>query len=121
MAAPSITTATKKYQSTTTRLANQIRRWFEIYTRKNLCWSLQPAALSKKRLQHSYFPVKLLKTGFFIELVRRTASRRAQDFTKTVPIPIPNDISKAYYQKEFAICFMRLNYSRFTEFLMETL
>ena len=93
MAAPSITTATKKYQSTTTRLANQIRRWFEIYTRKNLCWSLQPAALSKKRLQHRYFPVKLLKTGFFIELVRRAASRRAQDFTKTVPIPIPNDIS----------------------------
>ena len=75
----------------------------------------------KKETPTQVFSCEIIKNRIFIELVRRTASRRAQDFTKTVPIPIPNDISKAYYQKGFAICFMRLNYGRFTEFLIETL
>ena len=39
---------------------------------------------------------------------------------KTVPIAIPYDISKAYYQKGFVICFLRLTYGRFMEFLIET-
>ena len=43
---------------------------------------LQPAALSKKRLQHRGFLVKLLGTHFFIEHLRTIASERAQDFTK---------------------------------------
>ena len=47
-----------------------------------------------------------------------TASGRAQDFAKNVPIP--NDISKTFYQKGFVICFLRLSYGRFIEFLIET-
>ena len=39
---------------------------------------------------------------------------------KLVPIAIPNDISKAYNQKEFVICFLRLTYGRFMEFHIET-
>ena len=39
---------------------------------------------------------------------------------KTVPIASPNDISKAYYQKGFVICFLRSTYGRFMEFLIET-
>ena len=42
-----------------------------------------------------------------------TASERAQDLPKAVPIAIPNDISKAYYQKRFLICFLRSTYGRF--------
>ena len=37
-----------------------------------------------------------------------------------VPIAIPNDIFKAYYQKGFVICFLRSTYSRFMEFLIGT-
>ena len=43
---------------------------------------LQPAALSKKRLQHRHFPVNLLWARFFIEHLRTTTSGRPQDFTK---------------------------------------
>ena len=46
---------------------------------------LQPAALSKKRLHHRCFPVKLLRTRFFIEHLRTTAFGTAQDFTKNGP------------------------------------
>ena len=81
---------------------------------------LQPAALSKKRLRHRRFPVKLLGTYFFIEHLRTTASGRAQDFTKNGQIAIPNDISKGYYQNGFVICFLRSTYGRFMEFLIET-
>ena len=48
----------------------------------NTVSGLQPAALSKKRLQHRGFLGKLLGTHFFIEHVRTIASGRAQDFTK---------------------------------------
>ena len=43
---------------------------------------IQPAALSKKRLRHWCFPLKLLRTCFFIEHLWTTASGRAQGFTK---------------------------------------
>ena len=46
---------------------------------------LQPAALSKKRIRHRRFPVKLLETHFFIEDLRTTASGRVQDFIKNSP------------------------------------
>ena len=46
---------------------------------------LQPAALSKKRLQHRRFPVKLLRIRFFIKHLGTTASGKAQDFTKNGP------------------------------------
>ena len=39
-------------------------------TGKHLYWSLRPATLLKKRLQHRYFPVnfaKFLRTPLFIE------------------------------------------------------
>ena len=39
---------------------------------------------------------------------------------KPVAIAIPNDISKAYYQKGFVICFLISTYGRFMEFLIET-
>ena len=46
---------------------------------------LQPAALSKSRLRGRYFPVKVLRTRFFIKHLWKTASGRAQDFTKNSP------------------------------------
>ena len=73
---------------------------------------LQPGALSKKRLQHISFPVKLLRTRFFIE--------QLTILLKTVPVAIPNDICKVYHQKGFVICFLRSTYERFMEFLIET-
>ena len=39
---------------------------------------------------------------------------------KPVPIATSNDISKAYYQKGFVICFLISTYGRFMEFLIET-
>ena len=32
---------------------------------------------------------------------------------------MPNDISKAYYQKGFVICFLRSTYGRLMDFLIE--
>ena len=46
---------------------------------------LQSATLSKKRLRHMCFSVKLLRTRFFIEHLRTATSGRAQDFTKNGP------------------------------------
>ena len=40
---------------------------------------LHLAVLSEKRLRHRCFPVKLLRTRFFIEHLQTTASERAQD------------------------------------------
>ena len=60
------------------------------------------------------------RTRFFIEHLRMIAFRRAQDFTKNGPNSNSNEISKAYYQKGFVICFLRSAYSRFMDFLIET-
>ena len=68
-------------------------------TLRSLCnkvSGLQPAALSKKRFRHRYFPVKLLRTGSFIEHLRTTALEEHEILLKTVPIAIPNDISEAF-------------------------
>ena len=46
---------------------------------------LAPAVLSQKGLRHRCFPVKSLRTSFFMEHLRTTASGRAQDFTKNGP------------------------------------
>ena len=84
MAAPPATTVSTNYQpATTTKYQTiHIKRFFEIYFRKgrvlkslfNKVSGLQPAALAKKRLRHSCFPVKLLRIRFFIEHLRMTAS-----------------------------------------------
>ena len=84
MAAPTKTTS-KKYQPPTTKYQPiHIRRYFEIYTGKDLCKvsGLQHAALSKKRLGHRCFPLKLLRTRFFVEHLWTTTSGRAQEFTR---------------------------------------
>ena len=124
MAVPPTTTASKKIISTNNNKisSNSHEKVFRNIYRKrpvlkslfNKVSGLQPAALLKKRLQHKCFPVKLSRTRFFIEHFRTTASGKA------VPIAISNDISKAYYQKGFVICFLRSTYGRFVEFLIET-
>ena len=81
---------------------------------------LQPAALSKKRLRHRFFPVKLLRTRFLSNTSGRLLLEEHEILLKTVPISIPSDISKAYYQKRFVICFLRSTYGRFVEVLIET-
>ena len=60
------------------------------------------------------------RTRFFIEHLRTIAFRKAQDFTKNGPNSNSNEISKAYYQKGFLICFLRSAYSRLMDFLIET-
>ena len=69
---------------------------------------LQLVALSKNRLWHRCFPVKLLWTHFFIKHLRMIASG----------IAIPNDTSKACYQNGFVICFLTSTYGKFMEFLI---
>ena len=46
------------------------------------------------------------------------ASGRAQNL-KTVPMAIPIDICKTYYQNWFVICFLRSTYGGFMELLIE--
>ena len=56
------------------------------YTQKRpVLKSLFNATLSKKRLRHRCFSVKLLITRLFIEHLRTATSGRAQDFTKSGP------------------------------------
>ena len=64
------------------------------------------------------FSFEVIKNTFFIKNLQTLASGRAQDYTKTVPIAIPNDIFKAYYRKGFIICFLRSPYSGFTKCLV---
>ena len=78
---------------------------------------LQPPALSLKR---GVFFVKLLRTRFLSNISGRLPLGKHKILLKTVPVAIPNDISKAYYKKEFVICFLRSTYGRFMEFLIET-
>ena len=83
-----------------------------------------PAALSKKRLLHWSFSLKLLRTVLQLSLLSNTSGQLLLEehkiLLKTVPIAIPNDISKTYYQKGFVICFTSSTYSRFMEFLIES-
>ena len=81
---------------------------------------LQHAALSKKRLRHRCFPVKLLKTSFLSNTSGQLLLEEHRILQITVSIAIPNDISKSYYQKGLAICFFRSTYGRLMEFLIET-
>ena len=117
----STATTTTKYQPI------HIRRCFEIYTVKDLCWSLfnkvpclQTVVLSIKRLQYRCFRVKLLRTRFLLNIPGRLLLEEHKILPKTVPIAIPNNISKAHFQKGFVICFLRSTYDRFMEFLIET-
>ena len=54
------------------------------------------AAVYEERLRYRFFPVSFPKVHLWT-----TASERALDFTKMVPIPIPINVSNACYQKEF--------------------
>ena len=68
----------------------------------NKVLGLQSAALSKKRPRHRCFPVKLLRTRFLSNTSGRLLLEELKISLKTVPIAIPNDISKAYYEKGFS-------------------
>ena len=83
---------------------------------------LQRADLSKKRLRHRHFPVKLLQYEhvFLSNTSGRLLLEEPKILLQTVPIAIPNDISKGYYKNGFVICFLRWTYGRFMEFLTET-
>ena len=111
MAAPPTTAASKKYQPTTSKhQAIHIRSCFEIYTRKDLRWSLFlikfqvfSQQLYQKRTPTEVFSCEINKNTFFVEHLRKTASGRAQDFTKNGPSSnsLWYDISKAYFKKSF--------------------
>ena len=81
---------------------------------------LQAPALSKKRLQHKCFLVKLLRTRFLMIISGRLLPEGHNILLKTLATAISNDISEAYYQKGFVIYFLRSTYSRFMEFFTET-
>ena len=91
MAAPTATTALKKHQPTTANVNQFKSKGVSKYTQgKNYAevWSLlglQSSTLSKKRLWHRCFSMKLLRTRLFIEHLRTTTSETAQDFTKNGP------------------------------------
>ena len=59
---------------------------------------LQLVALSKKRLSHMCFPVKLLRERFLSNSSGQQLLEEHKVLLKTVPITIPNDISKVYYR-----------------------
>ena len=78
----------------------------------------------KKEAPALEFFFKIIKNSFtiksFIEHLRQLLLEEHKILLKTVPIAIPNDISKTYYQKGFVICFTSSTYSRFMEFLIES-
>ena len=125
-AVPPTTTTSKNITNNNKISTKSIRRCFEIDTKKYLYWNLsltksQVFSLQlyqKKRLRYRCFPFKLLRTRFFVEHLRTTASARAQDSTKKGPNS--NDISKVYCPKRFVACFLRSTYSRFVEFRIGT-
>ena len=83
----------QKVSANSNKISSNSHQVFQnIYKKKSVLKSLliknsglQPAALSKKRLQYRCFLVKLLRTPLFIEHLETTASGRAQDFTKNGP------------------------------------
>ena len=81
---------------------------------------LPPQALSKNRLRHRCFPVKLLDNFFSSIFSGRLLLEEHKILLKMGPIAIPSDISKACYQKGFVICFLTSTYGRFMEFFIET-
>ena len=104
------------------------RRCFEIYTGKDLCWSLFLIKFQVFSLQ--LYQKRDSDTGIFLwtyyehAFLSNTSGRLLLEDPKilleTVPIAIPNDISKGYYQNGFVICFLRSTCGRFMEFLIET-
>ena len=124
IAAPTATKASKNYQLKTAKYqVIHIRRCFKTFIGKELCWSL--FLMEFQVFSCSFIKKRDPDTGilfpnywehiFFTEHLRRTAWKSTM-----VPIAIPNDISKGYYQKGFVICFLRLIYGRFMEFIKET-
>ena len=55
-----------------------------------------------------------------MENLGRLLLEKRKILLKTVPVTIPNNISKAYYEEGFVICFLRSTYDRFMKFLIET-
>ena len=79
-------TASKKYQSTTKYQPIQIRRCFE--SAKVSCYlRFRDSASSfiKIETRARMFSCEIIKSTFFIEHIRATASGRAQDFIKNGP------------------------------------
>ena len=62
----------------------------------------------------------IIKNIFFYRTPPDDCLEEHKILLKMVPIAIPNDISKVYYQKDFVICFLRSIYGRFMEFITET-
>ena len=128
MAAPPTTTASKKYQAATTKYQTIHINYFKIYTGKDLQWSLFLIKFQVFSLQ--LYQKRDSDTGVFLwtyyedVFLSNTSGRLLLEepkiLLKTVPIAIPNDISKGYYQNGFVICFLRSTYGRFMEFLIET-
>ena len=96
------------------------RKRYVVKSLFNKVSGLQPAVLSKKRLRNRFFHTKLLRTRYFIEHLGQLPLEEHRILLKTVPMAILNDISKAYYQKRFVVCFLRSTYGGFMEFLIET-
>ena len=129
MAVPTTTTASKKYQAKTTKYQAIHINCFKIYTGKDLCCriflkKLQVFSLQlyqKRDSEIQPFSCEFIMNTFFLSNTSgRLLLEKPTILLKTVPIAIPNDISKGYYQNGFAICFLRSNYGRFMEFLIET-
>ena len=128
MAAPTTTTASKKYQPTTTKYQVIHIRCFNIYTGKDLCWSLflikfQVFSLQLNQKRDSDTGVFLwnyYKHVFLSNTSGNLLLKEPKILLKMVLIAIRNDISKGDYQNGFVIYFLRSTCSRFMEFLIET-
>ena len=108
----------KKYQLTTTKYQAIHIRCFKIYTGKDLCWSLflikfQVFSLQlyqKRDSDAGVFLWNYYEHVFLSNTSGRLLLEEPKILLKTVPIAIPNDISKSYYQNGFVICFLRSTY-----------
>ena len=130
MAVLTTTTVSKKYQPTTTKYqAIHIRRCFKIYTGRPVLYFFHKKSLfqvfglqlcQKRDTDTCVFLWIIKNTFFWWNTPGRLLLQKHKVLLKTVPIVIPNDLSKAYYQKGFVICFLRSTCGRFMEFLVET-
>ena len=78
---------------------NMHRKRLLLKSLSNKVSSLQPVALSKKRhISHMCFPVKLLRERFLSNSSGQQLLEEHKVLLKTVPITIPNDISKVSYR-----------------------
>ena len=119
--APTTTIATKISSNNNKISTNPNQKVFQNLHRerpelKPLFNKISRLQLFQKEAPTQMFSCEIIKNTFFYRTTVFLLKER-KILLKTFPIAIPNDISKAYYQKEFVI--IESTYNRFMEFLIE--